>query len=269
MTTIGTILDTIADHQRRRLAEDMAHESLEELRQRLASRRRRPHDLNAALRQPGYSVIAEVKFASPSEGIIATELDPVAVASDYLKNGARALSILTEPHFFKGSLDYLRQVRVAHPEAVLLMKDFLIDPYQVYQGYEAGCDAILIITALVSDDSAMRLLSTARGLGLSALVEIHDHAELERALRCGATLVGVNSRNLKTMAIDPGLTERLAREVPSSVTLVAESGLSRSGDVVRLAKCGCHAFLIGTAFMKTQTPGTALGRLLAECRDGS
>lgn len=209
-----------------------------------------------------YPVIAEIKKASPSKGDIAPDLEPVAVAKDYVKNGAVALSVLTEPQYFKGSLDYLRQIRESCPETPLLMKDFFIDEYQLYQAKEAGADAILIIVALLGREGSQNLLDKACELGLTALVEVHNESELVIAKDIGADLIGINSRNLKTLDISLDNILRLIPFVPTNAVVIGESGIKTKADLRELKAAGCHGFLIGTHLMATGQPGRALADLI-------
>lgn len=259
------VLSTIAQRVRARVAEARAAEPLAELEARLAGARP-TFSLAERLRRPGVQVIAEVKLASPSEGRIAPpSTDPLAVAAGYLAQGAAALSILTEQDFFGGHLDTLARVRRAHPQALLLMKDFVVDEHQLVRGRLAGADAVLLIVALLGRERLAELLLRARALALSPLVEVHDAAELEVALGAGAELVGVNNRNLATLEVSLDTAAALASLAGPHTTRVAESGLRTAGDVLRMQALGYHGFLIGTHFMRQSDPGAALGRLLAGC----
>jgi indole-3-glycerol phosphate synthase len=205
-------------------------------------------------------VIAELKRRSPSRGEIRPDFDPVACAREYAAAGAAALSVLTDERYFGGRLEFLRAVRgaVALP---LLRKDFLVDLYQVDEARVAGADAVLLIVAALEPAALGALLARAALRGLDALVEVHDERELEAALDAGATLVGVNNRDLRSFETDLGVTERLAPRVPRSVLLVAESGIHGPADVGRLARAGARAFLVGESLMREPRPGTALRRL--------
>ena len=205
-------------------------------------------------------------MASPSKGLIAPDLNPLDVAGQYLQNGAQALSVLTEPEFFKGDLAYLTQIRQAYPQARLLMKDFILDPYQLYQGRLAGADACLLIVAMLEKDDLLALYQQAIELDLTPLVEVHNAEELQIALEIGADLIGVNNRNLKTLAIDLQTSKELARAIPDGVTLICESGLSMAQDLNAAKAWGYHGFLIGTHLMATGHPGLALDQLLLAAR---
>jgi indole-3-glycerol phosphate synthase len=199
-------------------------------------------------------LIAEVKKASPSAGVICEEFDPVRIAQEYQAAGATCLSVLTDEAFFQGSLEHLRQIRQA-VTLPLLRKDFIIDPRQILEAVEWGADAILLIVAILEDPQLREYQSLATAAGLAALVEVHDELELERAWRTGARFVGVNNRNLKSFQVDLATTERLAtrlREIRGveGFFLVAESGIHTRNDVERLHKCGAQAILVGETLMR-------------------
>jgi indole-3-glycerol phosphate synthase len=214
----------------------------------------------------GAHVIAEVKLASPSEGDIAAELDPVQVAGEYLKNGATALSVLTEEDYFKGCLQYLKDIRRAYPKALLLRKDFIVDEYQLFEARAAGADAALLIVALLDDTQLRALLSTCAALQLSPLVEVHDEMEMKRALQAGARLIGVNNRDLKSLKVDLQTSRRLATLPPAGSVLIAESGFTQGSELKEFSALGYRGFLIGTHFMRGGRPGSALAALLREAK---
>ncbi len=201
------------------------------------------------LRRATVSLIAEVKHASPSKGILIEHFDPVALSTTYAENGAAAISVLTDARFFMGSLDDLRAVRAA-VDIPVLRKDFIIDPYQVYEGRAAGADLLLLIVAALADGQLADLHALISALGMAALVEVHNEAELERALKIGAGLIGVNNRDLKTFHEDLGVTARLVRDLPETVTLVAESAIRSAADVSNMGRLGAHAVLVGEALVK-------------------
>jgi len=212
-----------------------------------------PRDFAAALRQPRHgnvALIAEVKKASPSAGVICPDFDPVRIAKEYESAGASCLSVLTDEKFFQGSLDYLRQIREA-VELPLLRKDFVIDERQILEAIEWGADAILLIVAILDYARLKQFHNLATEAGLAVLVEVHDEAELNRALAIGVTLIGVNNRDLKTFEVDLATTERLATLLSRSQhLLVAESGIRNRADVERLAKCGAGAILVGESLVR-------------------
>ncbi len=233
----------------------------------LASRLRAGLDgkarFEAALSAPGRpNVIAECKRRSPSRGILRRDYRPDAIAAAYERNGAAAVSVLTEPTFFDGSLDHLRAVRAAVGIPVL-RKDFVVSPYQLLEAAVAGADAVLLIVAALDDAELVALHARAAELGLGVLVEVHDTRELERAARAGAVVIGVNNRNLRTLEVDVEASHRLAARMPPRAIGVAESGLRTSADLARLGEAGYPAFLIGETFMTAPDPGAALHDLLA------
>jgi len=217
----------------------------------------------SSLAQPGARVIAECKRRSPSRGVLRGDYDAAAVARGYARAGAAAISVLTEPTFFDGSLDDLAAVRAA-VDAPLLRKDFIVTEYQIAEATVAGADAVLLIVAALHDQDLRRLHAKAMATGLAALVEVHDAKELDRALTAGATLIGVNSRNLRTLEVDLSVFDELAARMPDGVTVVAESGLKSPADLRRLADLGYDAFLIGERFMTEADPGAALAQLLGD-----
>jgi indole-3-glycerol phosphate synthase len=216
----------------------------------------------ASLRRDGMRIIAECKKRSPSRGLLRAQYDPEQIARGYAAAGAAAISVLTEPTFFAGSLDHLRAVRAA-VEVPVLRKDFVVSKFQIDEAVEAGADAVLLIVGGLTRADLRDLMAHARALGLAALVEIHDRAELESALAEGATIVGVNSRNLRTLDVDVALFDDLAPMIPPGVVAVAESGLRSADDLVRLRTMRYNAFLIGERLMTTPDPGRALGDVLA------
>jgi indole-3-glycerol phosphate synthase len=216
-----------------------------------------PRDPMPHLRGAGSSVIAEVKRRSPSKGDLADIPDPAALAQHYAAGGAAAISVLTEERRFGGSLDDLRAVRAA-VDVPLLRKDFVVEPYQVLEARAAGADLVLLIVAALDDDDLRRLHDLAREVGLAVLVEVHDEAETERAVALGAELVGVNARNLKTLAVDPATFGRLAPLVPDDRVLVAESGITGVDDVARFVGEGARAVLVGEALVKDGDPEAAV-----------
>jgi indole-3-glycerol phosphate synthase len=209
-------------------------------------------DFLAALRKlkrGDIALIAEVKKASPSAGVICKDFDPVRIAKEYEAAGASCLSVLTDEKFFQGSLEYLRQIRAA-VKLPLLRKDFIIDGRQILEAVEWGADAILLIVAILTDEQLAKFHSLATEAGLAVLVEVHDGAELERALKISPALVGVNNRNLKTFKVDLATTEKLAEKIGAGKMLVAESGIHTRMDVERLKKCGAKAILVGESLMR-------------------
>ena len=225
----------------------------------------------AALRNPrrgSVALIAEVKKASPSAGVICKDFDPVRIAKEYEAAGASCLSVLTDEKFFQGSLEYLREIR-RHVGIPLLRKDFIIDERQILEAIEWGADAILLIVAILSDEQLKRFHTLAREAGLAALVEVHDEQELKRALAVDPELIGVNNRDLKTFKVDLATTERLAEQIrqwnPNAfekMLLVAESGIHTRADVDRLERCGSKAILVGESIVKQGNIAAKISELI-------
>ncbi len=207
------------------------------------------------------NVIAECKRRSPSRGVLRPSYDAAALAREYEAAGAAAISVLTEPTFFDGSLDHLTAVRRA-VRVPVLRKDFIVDRYQLLEACVAGADAVLLIVAALTPRQVEGLMADARALGLATLVEVHDEGELEIALRCDARIIGVNNRSLRTLDVDVATSERLVSRLPREVLGVAESGLRTHADLVRLAAQGYRAFLIGERLVTSEAPGLALAGLL-------
>lgn len=264
--TAPDLLQAIVAATRIRVANARALEPELALTERARRARPRAQAFRDALAAPGrVNIIAECKRRSPSRGVLRAAYDPVAIAAGYVAAGAAALSVLTEPMFFDGALDHLIRVRKA-VDVPLLRKDFIIEPYQLLEAAAAGADAVLLIVAALSDQELAALARQADGLGLASLIEVHTGEELDRALAAGASIVGVNNRNLRTLEVDVDLSERLAGRLPSSVIAVSESGLKSAADLARLSALGYRAFLMGERFMTAPDPGAALAALLAEGR---
>lgn len=259
-----TLLATILAHKRNEVARQMSKIPQAHIEARLATTPP-PRDFASALRQPDrVALIAEVKKASPSKGVLIEHFDPLALARTYAEGGAAAISILTDARFFQGSLKYLEGIRAlglmcpvpAHAATQgsllpLLRKDFIIDAYQVYEARVYGADALLLIVAALDDATLAKLLALTKALGMHALVEVHDEDELDRALAAGATIIGVNNRNLHTFATTLETTERLAVRLPTQnrPVLISESGIATRADVARVRACGADAILVGEALV--------------------
>ena len=251
------ILARIVDHKRAELRRTAANRPEWERR---AGKRSRTRDFRAALTSRPCAIIAEVKKASPSAGTLTRNFDPAALARTYAEGGAVALSVLTDREFFEGTLADLEAAR-GSVDLPVLRKDFTIDEAQVVEAAAHGADAILLIAALLEESELRRFRELASGFGMSALVEVHDQAELDVALASGAAIVGVNNRNLHTFEVDLQTSLRLAEKIPAGVVKVTESGIHSSADVRRLAAAGFDAFLVGEHLMKSADPLAALRQL--------
>jgi indole-3-glycerol phosphate synthase len=249
------ILDTIVEHKR---GEVLARKQKQPLASLLASPfyRRKSNEISLAQEGGLPAIIAEFKRSSPSKGAINLKADPLKVAGSYQTAGVAAMSILTDSHFFGGSLGDLRQVRESFPELVLLRKDFIIDPYQLHEASAIGADMVLLIAAILEQRELEELALEAVSLGLNILFEVHDAAELEKH-HPAMKYVGVNNRDLKTFHVDTGRSLDLIHRMPAGVVPVSESGLSRPGEITKLHKAGYQLFLMGEAFMKEKDPGAA------------
>jgi indole-3-glycerol phosphate synthase len=265
MNTTPDILKKIVEYKRGELAATRAATPLAEMKARLADLEDQPRGFARALADAAASgwtpIIAEVKKGSPSKGVIRPDFDPLAIAEIYEKSGATCLSVLTDAHFFLGHLRFLALIR-EQVRLPLLRKDFIFDPYQIYEARAAGADAILLIAAMLELPMIEDFAGLARELSLDVLLEVHDETELETALRTDCHLIGINNRNLRTFVTDLGTTERLARLIPTERTVVAESGIEARSDVVRLQQGGAKAFLIGEALMREADIGAKLRELL-------
>ncbi len=258
------ILDKIAAHKRQEVAQAKSRRSLASIEAGVAELEAQPCGFLRALRTTAdagrTAVIAEVKKGSPSKGVIRADFDPLLIAATYQENGATCLSVLTDEHFFMGHLDYLGKIRevVSLP---LLRKDFICDPYQIYEARLAGADAILLIAAMLDAGQLVEYQALAAELHLDVLLEVHDEPELELALATGCELIGINNRNLQTFATDLVTTERLLPLIPSGHFVVAESGITSRADVLRLQQAGARGILVGEALMREDDIGAKLREL--------
>lgn len=258
---MSTILDRIVATKRSEIAAAKAARSERELRAALETAPP-PRGFFAALAAPGsIRLIAEVKKASPSRGVIRADFDPVAIAKIYEAHGAACLSVLTDEPFFQGHLDYLRRVR-ANVAIPVLRKDFILDEYQLLEARAAGADAALLIAECLDDCELRKLHRAAIDMGLAPLVELYDPDNLPRVLEAGATLIGVNNRDLRTFEIDLEHTLRLRERIPEECVLVSESGIHDRADVERLERAGVDAMLVGESLMASPDIGAAVDRLL-------
>jgi indole-3-glycerol phosphate synthase len=263
----GTCLGAIVSARRRQIEEARERTPLETLKHAVQARLER-RDFAAALSGGHLRVIAELKRASPSRGILRQQYGCEAIAQSYEAAGASALSVLTEERHFLGSLHDLETVR-ASVRLPVLRKDFILDDYQIYESVAAGADALLLIVAALSDEDLQRSLKLCHTLRIAPLVEVHDESELERALGVGATIIGVNNRDLKTLQVDLEVSLRLRPGIPAGSIAVSESGIKTWEDLGRVAEAGYHAALIGERFMTTADPGAALHEMLEGMRDHS
>ena len=260
---MSDILDKIVAVKHEEVAAAKKKRSLEAVREDAFSRVL-TRDFEGALRakiaagQP--AVIAEVKKASPSKGVLRADFIPADIAQSYAEHGAACLSVLTDRQFFQGSADYLKQAR-ASCDLPVLRKDFMVDPYQVYEARSMGADCILLIAACLSDALMAELEALARSMDMAVLVEVHDAAELQRALKLKTKLVGINNRNLRSFEVSLDTTLGMLEDVPPDRLLVTESGILKREDVQRMRAAGVHAFLVGEAFMRADDPGAALAEL--------
>jgi indole-3-glycerol phosphate synthase len=260
---MSSILDKIFAAKREELARERC--PLEDIR-KAAADAPAPRDFVAALRAHRPAIIAEVKRASPSKGDILPGLDPATVARDYAQSGAVCISVLTDRHF-KGTLEDLRSVRGA-VDLPLLRKDFMFDPYQVYEARAAGADCILLIAAMLPEPAMHDLQALARELKMAALVEVHNAAEFATATKIGATLIGINNRDLHTFVTDIAVTERLLSEHRTDALVVSESGIDSPADIARLDRAGARAFLIGESLLRGGHPRAKLTELLGALGPG-
>jgi indole-3-glycerol phosphate synthase len=259
-----TVLDQIVERTRARLREEpMAVEDVRRAaRDRAASRK--PFAFSAALAREGVNVIAEIKSASPSAGSIVDHPDVETIARDYARGGAAAVSVVTEPEFFRGSHDWLARAREASGLPVI-MKDFVVEPSQLMRGIAAGADAILLLASLLDGRRILDFIGLLEAYGCDALVEVHDETELERAVEGGAKLIGVNNRDLRTFHVDLATSERLGALMPADAIRVAESGIRTRADVERLRGAGFNAFLVGESLLRQNDRVEAV-RMLATPR---
>ncbi len=251
----GKLLDEIMAWKREEVARAKRERPLAELRA-LAVTVPKPLDFIGALRRPGVSLIAEIKRASPSKGLLCHDFDPETLARTYVQNGAAAISVLTDARYFQGKLDYLTRVKETvtrlQARVPVLRKDFIFDRYQVWEARVAGADALLLIVAVLGDRALRELLAETHKLGMEALVEVHNEQELARALTAGAKVIGINNRDLRTFTVDLGVSERLRPLIPPDIVVVSESGIHTPDDVRRLAAMGVDAMLVGESLVRAR-----------------
>lgn len=257
-----TVLAQILTHKAGELAQARSRVSLAELKARARDAKPAlPFESRLRRADGRVGLIAEVKKASPSAGVIRADFDPVKIAQIYQDSGADCLSVLTDEHYFQGSLSYLTAIREA-VDLPLLRKDFTINPYQIYEARAAGADAVLLIVAALTPSQIAEFAGVARELGMAALVEVHTEDEMRVALDAKSTLIGINSRDLKAFVTDLAVIERLSASVPADVTLVGESGIKTPADVGRLQAAGVHAILVGETLMRAPDIAGAVKELV-------
>lgn len=271
-SALPDVLARICAETRAEVAQQKAATSIEGLRQVTAAQAHKPRGFGRALKQAvaagRYGLIAEIKKASPSGGLIRPDFDPPALARAYRDGGATCLSVLTDARHFQGSTAHLNEARAA-VDLPVLRKDFMLDPWQVYESRAIGADCILLIMAALRDAEARELEEIARELDMDVLVEVHNERELERALGLQTSLIGINNRDLRTLRTDLAVAERLAPLVPADRFLVAESGIRNTDDLRRLAAAGLQAYLVGESLMRQADVAAATRALLGEPRDSS
>jgi indole-3-glycerol phosphate synthase len=263
-----TILDKIVGGKREALKLAKSRTTLAVLKERITqqkpldSARDKPLDFAEALRGKGVKLIAEVKKASPSKGVLCTDFNPVELAQTYERNGAAAISVLTEEKYFLGKLDYLTEIR-EKVNVPLLRKDFIFDEYQIYESAAYGADAILLITAMLDKDTLEEFLKISKDLKLSCLVEVHNEEELFKAMLAGAEIIGINNRDLNTFKTDTNTTRRLKMLIPQENIVVSESGISSRDDMKKMKECKVNAVLVGEALVTAQDVPAKMKELLA------
>jgi indole-3-glycerol phosphate synthase len=255
------ILDEILAEKRREIAVSKSRRSLEALHARAEWTEKRRGFARALRAKSGRAIIAEIKKASPSRGVIRSSFDPARHARDYETSGATCISVLTDGPFFQGHLDHLAIVR-ASTALPILRKDFILDPYQIAEARAFGADAVLLIVAALEASVLRELAALSAAEGMDTLVEVHDEGELEIALGAGASLIGINNRDLRTFETSLDVSRRLAPLAPPGVVVIAESGIRSATDLSSLAAVGVHAFLVGEQLMASKDPGKALASLL-------
>ncbi len=254
------ILDTIVSHKKEEIKVLKEKVSLGLLKERCLNRQDKRNFKETLSKSDNIHIIAEIKKASPSAGVIREDFNPVEIAKTYEANGASAISILTDNKFFQGDIEFLSKVKES-TTIPILRKDFIIDMYQIYQSRAYGADAILLIAAILSKAELNSLLVLAHTLGLDCLVEVHSEDDLNKAIAIGASIIGINNRDLKTFKVDLNTTIRLAKKVPPSKILVSESGIRDFGHISMLKNAGVNAFLVGEILMRTQDIGEKLRSL--------
>jgi indole-3-glycerol phosphate synthase len=256
-----TILDQIVERTRERLRNEPL--DIEDVRRAARERAaaKTPFAFRDAISRDGINVIAEIKSASPSAGVIVDDPDVESIARDYENGGAAAISVVTEPEFFKGSVEWIGRAK-AETNLPVIMKDFVVEPSQLMRGIAAGADAILLLASLLDSRKILDFIGLLEAYGCDALVEVHDEDELERAIAGGAKLIGVNNRDLRDFHVDLATSERLSPKMPTETIRVAESGIRTHADVARLREAGFHAFLVGESLLRQHDRAAAVRTLI-------
>lgn len=254
------ILEKIALSTKERVEKEKNIKSLEEIKEEALALPRGYFVFEEAIKKPGMSFICEVKKASPSKGVIAEDFPYVEIARDYEKAGASCISVLTEPEFFQGDKNYLKEIS-EHVSIPLIRKDFVVDEYMIYDAKLHGADCVLLICSLLDEETIRKYIYICDKLGISALVEAHDEDEINKAINAGARMIGVNNRDLKTFEVDIANSERLRKLVPENILFVAESGIKTKEDVRRLKDANVNGVLIGETFMKSDNKEEMLKEL--------
>ncbi|MCK4739048.1 MAG: indole-3-glycerol phosphate synthase TrpC [Deltaproteobacteria bacterium] len=258
------ILDEIVSFKKKKIAKITSVDGFDDGFERtkaLAKISPKVRDFKGVLKSGSVNIIAEVKHASPSKGLLSPDFDPVLIAKNYEENGASAISVLTEENFFKGNLGHLIKVR-ENVSVPVLMKDFIIDPYEIYSARISGADAVLLIVSILSKARLTELIELARELNIATIVEVHSKIDLGLALELGADIIGINNRDLNTFETDITTTIELVKDIPDGVLVVSESGISSAEDIKKLKEAGVSAFLVGEALMKDGQSGEKLKELL-------
>ena len=254
------VLDKIIERKREEVAASKRRLPFEKIVKMAGKKKFKKRSLFKALRGEGLHLICELKKASPSKGILRRQFKPLSLAQEFESAGASAISVLTEKHFFKGDPKTLNQIR-PHTKVPLLRKDFILEPYQIYETLLLGADVFLIIVTLVSDTELRNMLRIAKTLNLEVLVEVHTKDELKRALAAGSKIIGINNRNLKTLHVDFSVSRRLIKQIPKGIVAVIESGVGNKNDILRYQRLGAHNFLIGTVLMKSRNVSKKINEL--------
>lgn len=259
------ILDEIIENKTSEIETSKTSLPLEQIQEQIGAALPSRDFFDAINPEGELKIISEVKHASPSKGIFREDFDPVEIAKSYSAGGASAISVLTDQKYFKGELSYLKNIR-QNVETPLLRKDFIVDPYQVYEARLFGADAILLIVAALDQPSLSNLLNLTHSLQMNAIVEVHDEHELDRALEADARIIGINNRDLRTFDVDLNVSIKLSKKVPGDKIVIAESGIGSIEDIDNLRAEGVHVFLIGETFMKAPDPGQKLHELIKSSR---